>query len=126
MSNEESFLNIERGEERLIGLLVLLYLTLTLGFVFIQFMTFGILLADYSYIAVAFFASLLTALTVDLAGVPFSTLPFINLIFIAIINLLEATISAISSACEVPMTKKGQVKVEKKLTRVNFSSEKSP
>ena len=36
------FLNIEPGEERLIGLLVLLYFSLALGVVFVQSMAFGV------------------------------------------------------------------------------------
>ena len=60
-----AFFNIEPGEERLVGLLVLLYFILALGFVFVQSMAFGVFLSEYgvqglpySYIAIAIFASL--------------------------------------------------------------------
>lgn len=42
-----SFLNIEPGEERLIGLLVLLYFSLALGVFFVQSMAFGVFIAGY-------------------------------------------------------------------------------
>jgi ATP/ADP translocase len=91
-----SFLKVEAGEERLIGLLVLLYFILALGFVFVQSMAFGVFLSEYgvqglpySYIAIAIFASLVAVLYIRLGGrVSFSKLLFINLIFLACASLL--------------------------------------
>ncbi len=90
------FFNIEPGEERLVGLLVLLYFILALGFVFVQSMAFGVFLSEYgvkglpySYIAIAIFASLVAMFYIRLGGrVSFSKLLFINLIFLACTSLL--------------------------------------
>jgi AAA family ATP:ADP antiporter len=90
------FFNIEPGEERLIGLLVLLYFVLALGFVFVQSMAFGVFLSEYgvqglpySYIAIAIFASLVAVLYIRLGGqVSFSKLLVINLVFLACASLL--------------------------------------
>ena len=90
------FLNIQAGEERLIGLLILLYFILALGFVFVQSMAFGIFLAEYgvgglpySYIVIAILASSVAAFYIRLGGrVSFSRLLFINLIFLASASLL--------------------------------------
>ena len=90
------FFNIEPGEERLVGLLVLLYFILALGFVFVQSMAFGVFLSEYgvqglpySYIAIAIFASLVAVFYIRLGGrVSFSKLLFINLIFLACTSLL--------------------------------------
>ena len=86
-----AFLNIEPGEERLIGLLILLYFLLALGFVFVQSIAFGVFLAEYgppglpySYIANAIFASLAAVLYIKLGErVSFSTLLKLNLTFLA-------------------------------------------
>ena len=91
-----AFFNIEPGEERLIGLLVLLYFVLALGFVFVQSMAFGVFLSEYgvqglpySYIAIAIFASMVAVLYIRLGGrVSFSKLLFINLVFLACASLL--------------------------------------
>lgn len=85
-----AFLNIEPGEERLIGLLILMYFILALGFVFVQSMAFGMFLSEYgvgglpySYILIAIVASLVAALYIKLGGkVTFSRLLYINLIFL--------------------------------------------
>jgi ATP:ADP antiporter, AAA family len=91
-----AFFNIEPGEGRLVGLLVLLYFILALGFVFVQSMAFGVFLSEYgvqglpySYIAIAIFASLIAVLYIRLGGrVSFSKLLFINLIFLACTSVL--------------------------------------
>jgi len=91
-----TFLKVKPGEERLIGLLVLLYFILALGFVFVQSMAFGIFLAEYgaqglpySYISIAIVASLVAAFYIKLGGrVSFSTLLTINLTFLACVSLL--------------------------------------
>ena len=91
-----TFLNIEPREERLVGMLVLLYFILALGFVFVQSMAFGVFLSEYgvqglpySYIAIAIFASLVAVFYIRLGGrVSFSKLLFINLIFLACTSLL--------------------------------------
>lgn len=91
-----TFLKVKPGEERLIGLLVLLYFILALGFVFVQSMAFGIFLAEYgaqglpySYISIAIVASLVAAYYIKLGGrVSFSTLLTINLTFLACVSLL--------------------------------------
>ncbi len=91
-----AFLNIEPGEERLIGLLVLLYFIMALGFVFVQAMAFGVFIAEYgvqglpySYISIAILASLVALLYIKLSGrVSFSRLLFINLIFLGVASLL--------------------------------------
>ncbi|HLO18074.1 MAG TPA: MFS transporter, partial [Anaerolineales bacterium] len=91
-----TFLNIQPGEERLIGLLILLYFILALGFVFVQSMTFGIFLAEYgvgglpySYMVIAILASSVAVFYIRLGGrVSFSKLLFINLIFLASASLL--------------------------------------
>lgn len=90
-----AFLNIKAGEERLIGRLILLYFIISLGFVFVQSMAFGIFLAEYgaqglpySYIAIAIFVSLLAALYIRLGGrISFSGLLVINLSFLACLSL---------------------------------------
>ncbi len=91
-----ALLNIEPGEERLIGLLALLYFVLSLGFVFVQSMAFGIFLAEYgvgglpySYILIAILASSVAAFYIRLGRrVSFSKLLFINLVFLACVSLL--------------------------------------
>jgi AAA family ATP:ADP antiporter len=91
-----AFLKVKPGEERLIGLLVLLYFILALGFVFVQSMAFGIFLAEYgaqglpySYISIALLASVVTAFYIKLGGrVSFSKLLTINLTFLACVSLL--------------------------------------
>jgi hypothetical protein len=91
-----AFLNVEPGEERLIGLLVLLYFIMELGFVFLQSMAFGVFITEYSvqglpysYISIAFLASLAAVLYIKIGGrVSFSNLLFINLIFLGVISLL--------------------------------------
>jgi ATP/ADP translocase/HEAT repeat protein len=91
-----TFFNIEPGEERLIGLLILLYFILALGFVFVQSMAFGIFLAEYgvqglpySYITIAVLASLVAVLYIKLGErVSFSRLLFINLVFLGSFSLL--------------------------------------
>jgi len=91
-----TFLKVKPGEERLIGLLVLLYFILALGFVFVQSMAFGIFLAEYSaqglpysYISIAIVASLVAAFYIKLGGrVSFSKLLTINLTFLACVSLL--------------------------------------
>jgi ATP/ADP translocase/HEAT repeat protein len=77
-------------------LLVLLYFVLTVGVVFVQSMAFGVFLAEFtiqglpfSYISIAFLASLVAALYIKLGRlVSFSKLLFINLIFLASVSLL--------------------------------------
>lgn len=91
-----TFFNIQPGEERLIGLLVLLYFLLALGFVFVESMAFGIFLTEYgigglpySYISIAVLASLAAALYIRLGGrVSFSQLLSINLLFLTSASLL--------------------------------------
>ena len=91
-----AFLKVKPGEGRLIGLLVLMYFILALGFVFVQSMAFGIFLAEYgagglpySYIAIAIVASLVAAFYIKLGGrVSFSKLLTINLTFLACVSLL--------------------------------------
>jgi len=91
-----SFLNIEPGEGPLIGWLVLLYFSLSLGVVFVQSMAFGVFIADYgvrglpySYISIAFIASLVAVLYIKIGGrVSFSRLLFINLVFLGAASLL--------------------------------------
>jgi len=91
-----TFLKIKPGEERLIGLLVLHYFILALGFVFVQSMAFGIFLAEYgaqglpySYISIALLASVVAAFYIKLGGrVSFSKLLTINLTFLACVSLL--------------------------------------
>jgi ATP/ADP translocase len=91
-----AFLKVKPGEERLIGLLVLLYFILALGFVFVQSMAFGIFLAEYgaqglpySYISIALLASVVAAFYIKLGGrVSFSKLLTINLTFLACVSLL--------------------------------------
>jgi len=91
-----AFLNIEPGEERLISLLVLLYFILSLGVVFVQSMAFGVFIAEYgvqglpySYISIAFLASLVAVLYIRIGGrVSFARLLSINLIFLAVTTLL--------------------------------------
>ena len=91
-----TFLKIEPGEERLIGLLTLLYFILSLGFVFVQSMAFSIFLAEYgvgglpySYITIAVFASLVAVFYIRLGGrISFSQLLFMNLIFVGSVSLL--------------------------------------
>jgi AAA family ATP:ADP antiporter len=82
-----TFFNIQPGEERLIGLLILFYFVLALAFVFIQSMAFGMFLAEYgpqslpySYIAIAVFASLAAVLYIKLGErVSFSKALMLNL-----------------------------------------------
>ena len=91
-----AFLNIEPGEERLIGLLVLLYFSLAFGVVFVQSMAFGVFIAEYgvqglpySYISIAFLASLAAMVYIRISGrVAFSRLLFINLVFLGIASLM--------------------------------------
>lgn len=91
-----AFFNIETGEERLVGLLVLFYFVLGLGFVFVQSMAFGIFLAEYgaqglpySYITIAILASLVAMLYIRIGGrVSFSRLLMINLLFLGVASLL--------------------------------------
>jgi len=91
-----AFLKIESGEERLIGLLVLLYFVIALGFVFVQSMAFGVFLAEYgaqglpySYITIAIVASLVAALYIRIGRwLSFSKLLALNVIFLACISLL--------------------------------------
>jgi hypothetical protein len=91
-----SFLNIKPGEERLIGWLTLLYFILSLGFVFVQSMAFGIFLAEYgvgglpySYVLIAVVASSMAALYIRLSGrVSFSRLLLINLVFLGAVSVL--------------------------------------
>ncbi|MGD8406045.1 MAG: Npt1/Npt2 family nucleotide transporter [Anaerolineales bacterium] len=91
-----AFLKVKPGEERLIGLLVLFYFILALGFVFVQSMAFGIFLAEYgaqglpySYISIALLASVVAAFYIKLGGrVSFSKLLTINLTFLACVSLL--------------------------------------
>ena len=80
----------------MVGLLVLLYFILALGFVFVQSMAFGVFISEYgvgglpySYIVIAIVASLVAALYIKLGGrVSFSRLLFINLIFLGVASLL--------------------------------------
>ena len=91
-----AFLSVEPGEERLIGLLILLYFILAFGFVFVQSMAFGIFLTEYgveglpySYIVVAIVASLVAAFYIKLGGrISFSKLLYTNLIFLGCVSLL--------------------------------------
>jgi hypothetical protein len=91
-----TFLKIEPGEERLIGLLVSLNFILSLGFVFMESMVFGIFLTEYgiealpySYISIAILASSVAALYIKLGGrVSFSNLLVINLIFLTGASLI--------------------------------------
>lgn len=91
-----NILKIQAGEERLIGVLMLLYFITSLGFVFVQSMAFGIFLAEYhveglpySYIAIAIIASLVALIYIRLGGrVSFSTLLTINLLFLGVGSLL--------------------------------------
>lgn len=84
------FLNIEPGEERLIGLLILLYFVLTLAFTLVESMAFGLFIAEYgaktlpySYITISVLASLTAILYIKLGErVQFSTLLEINLAFL--------------------------------------------
>lgn len=83
-----TFFNIQPGEERLIGLLILFYFVLALAFVFIQSMAFGMFLAEYgpqslpySYIVIAVFASLAAFLYIKLGEhVSFYRAMMLNLI----------------------------------------------
>lgn len=85
-----AMLRIDRGEERLVGLLILFYFVLALGFVFVQSMAFGIFLTEYgvrglpySYIAIAIVASLAALVYIRLSGrVSFSRLLFLNVAFL--------------------------------------------
>ena len=91
-----TFFNVEPGEERLVGLLVLLYFVLALGFVFVQSMAFGVFLTEYgvqglpySYIAIAVVASLVALFYIRLSGrVSFSRLLFFNVTFLGCVSLL--------------------------------------
>ena len=91
-----SFFNIQPGEERLVGLLALLYFTMALGFVFVQSMAFGVFIAEYgsqglpySYISIAFLASLVAWLYIKISGrISFSHLLYLNLAFLGIVSLL--------------------------------------
>ena len=91
-----AFLKIEPGEERMVGLLILLNFSLGLGVVFVQSMAFGVFIAEYgveglpySYLSIALLASLVAALYIRTSGrVSFSQLLFINLVFLACISLL--------------------------------------
>jgi ATP:ADP antiporter, AAA family len=91
-----NFLKIKPGEERLVGLLVLLYFILALGFVFVQSMAFGVFMSEYgtqglpySYIAIAILVSLVAILYMKLGRrVSFSTLLFINVVFLGVASLL--------------------------------------
>ena len=91
-----SFFNIQPGEERLIGALVLYYFLLALGFVFVQSMAFGLFMTEhgpqalpYSYIVIAVFASLAAVLYIKLGErVPFSTQLMLNLAFLGAASFL--------------------------------------
>lgn len=91
-----TFLNIKPGEERLIGLLALLYFILALAYVFVQSMAFGVFIAEYgveglpfSYITIAVLASIVALLYIRLGGrVSFSKLLSINLAFLGAATLL--------------------------------------
>jgi len=91
-----TFLKVKPGEGRLIGLLVLFYFILALGFVFVQSMAFGIFLSEYgaqglpySYISIALLASVVAAFYLKLGGrVSFSKLLTFNLAFLACVSLL--------------------------------------
>lgn len=85
-----TFLNIRSGEERLAGLLIFLYFSLAFGVVFVQSMAFGVFIAEYgvqglpySYISIAFLASLVALLYIRISSrVTFTRLLFINLSFL--------------------------------------------
>lgn len=84
------FLKIKPDEERLAGLLVLLYFMIALGFVFVQSMAFGVFMSEYgvqglpySYIAISILVSLMAMIYIKLgARVSFSRLLFINVSFL--------------------------------------------
>lgn len=90
------FLNIQPGEERIIGLLVLLALMLEPAYVLIQSMSFGIFLAEYgpqslpySYILVAIVASLTALLYIKLGErISFSRTLTLGLVFLGLSSLL--------------------------------------
>ncbi len=91
-----TFFNILPGEQRLVGLLTLLYCSMAFGFVFVQSMAFGVFLAQYgsqglpySYISIAILASLVAWLYIKLGDrVSFSILLYLNLAFLGIASLL--------------------------------------
>jgi ATP:ADP antiporter, AAA family len=89
-------LNLRPGEEALIGWLALLYFVLSLGFVFVQSMAFGIFLDEYgvgglpySYMLIAVLASAIAAVYIKLGGrLSFSKLLLVNLAFLSGVSLL--------------------------------------
>ena len=91
------FMNIQPGEERLVGLLVLLNFLLSMSYTFIQSMAFGVFLAEYgpqnlpfSYIAIAIFASLAALLYIKVGDrVSFPRLLKLDLVFLGLISLLS-------------------------------------
>jgi CRP-like cAMP-binding protein/ATP/ADP translocase/HEAT repeat protein len=91
-----TFFKIQPGEERVTGLLVLLYFALALAYVLIQSMAFGVFIAEYgpeglpySYIVVAIFASLAAFFYIKLGErVPFSTSLMLNLVFLVSCSFL--------------------------------------
>src|SRR5512138_1167557 len=90
------FLNIQPGDERSIGNLVLLAFLLDLALVLIQSAAFGVFLAEYgpqalpySYIAIAVFASLAALLYIKLGErVSFSTGLWLGLAALTILGFL--------------------------------------
>ncbi len=90
-----AILQIQPGEERLIGLLVLFYFVLAMAFVFVQSIAFGIFLAEYgaqelpySYISIAILASLAAVLYIKTGEhVSFATLLTINVVFLGLLCL---------------------------------------
>jgi len=91
-----AILKIHPGEERLVGLLIALYFTLAMGFVFIQSMAFGVFIGEYgpqglpySYISIAVFASLAAFLYIKLGErVPFATALKINIACLGALSFL--------------------------------------
>ncbi len=88
-----TFFNIWPGEERLIGLLVLLYFVLALAYVLVQSMAFGVFLTEYgpqglpyAYLSIALLASLAAYGYIRLGEhVSFATSLRLNLIFLGAI-----------------------------------------
>jgi len=91
-----TFLNIQPGEEHLIGSLVLLAFLLELAFVFIQSMAFGVFIAEYgpqslsySYIVVAVFGSLIAVVYIKLGErISFSRTLTLTLTFAGVFSFL--------------------------------------